>query len=86
MQALRLQLAQLRDELEKERQLQATHRLDNESSFRLDRPSRRPRNYEKTHLCPLQDCGKKYSSRIALRAHLRKKHDGRYLSFDESRT
>jgi hypothetical protein len=36
------------------------------------------KEFKKDRRCPAQSCHKKYSSRIALRAHIRKEHPGWY--------
>jgi hypothetical protein len=64
-------------ELRKEYQLNAGNSEDKKSEEKSDeaeKSDRRGNKFKKDRACPTPGCPRKYSSNIALRAHLRKKH------------
>lgn len=45
-----------------------------QNNIMASKSKREKKYYKKDHICPQNNCTRKYSSKIALNAHIKKKH------------
>ena len=90
--SLEHQLAQLRGEVEQlkknrasPRDTQTSTEIPEEASQGQRRPFPISKEFSKHIKCPIEGCRRKYSSKIAMRAHIRKNHKDFHLNWSSIR-